>query len=111
MSNMRGPMSTSGFSQATLLAGTARIPPGVSSQFPLIDQYLSHEENRGRLARDPSSQFSSGAQYLSHEESRGSRIDRDPLTKMRGPMGTSGICSRRVDSGKCVCDFFLLFCF
>ena len=103
--NMRGPTSASDSSQTTILAGKARIPPKVSSQFPQIDQYLSHEENR-RLARDPSSQFSYGAQS-SHEESRGSRIDRDPLTKMRGPMGTSGTISRRVDCGECVCEFFV----
>ena len=103
--NMRGPTSASDSSQTTILAGKARILPQVSSQFPQIDQYLSHEENR-RLARDPSSQFSHGAQS-SHEESRGSRIDRDPLTKMRGPMGTSGTISRRVDCGKCVCEVFV----
>jgi hypothetical protein len=106
-SNMRGPSSTSGASQ-TMPAGTARIPPQVSSRFPQIDHYLSHKENRTRISRDPSTLFSHRVQYSSHEESR-ARIDRDPLTNMRGPMGTSGTISRRVDSSKCVCDFFCCF--
>ena len=67
-------------------------------------RYLSREGNMGRIARDPSTMSS---QHSNHEETRG-RTAQYSLTNMRGPMGTSGTNTRRVDSSKCVPIFCTL---
>jgi hypothetical protein len=68
-------------------------------------RYFSHEGIMGRTAGDPSSK---PIQHSSHEETR-VRKPQITLTNMRGPKGTSGTNTRRVDSSKFVPFFSYVF--